>query len=285
MKNFKISIAAGLLLLGGSVAAQTAAVPTIKQTQTNWCWATDSQCILEYYGTKKTQCEIVEYARTLQPSTFGSSNCCGGSVPSKCNNPNEIKYNYGITGMIDHFGSIKGTAQDGPISASKVTSELTAKRPFVIGISWSSGGGHVVVGCGFNSSTNSMTIMDSWTGSKTTSKYNSNGSISTGSGSGTWIETLVITTPFTTTGIADAGVAAKDVTVYPNPSEGNINITSVDNMKTINVYNMAGQLVDSYAVAGDKTFALQIPVAGFYNVQVITDNGGAAYKKIVVSNN
>ena len=48
---------------------------------------------------------------------------------------------------------------------------------------------------------------------------------------------------------------------------------------------MAGQLVDSYAVAGDRTFALQIPVAGFYNVQVITDNGAAAYKKIVVSNN
>ena len=75
------------------------------------------------------------------------------------------------------------------------------------------------------------------------------------------------------------------VNVYPNPSEGNINITSLDNMKTINVFNMAGQLVDSYAVAGDRTFALQIPVAGFYNVQVITDNGAAAYKKIVVSNN
>ena len=91
MKNYRNTIlAAGLLLMSSAAVAQYQAnVPTKSQTQTNWCWATDSQCILEYYGTKKQQCEIVEYARTLQPSTFGSTNCCT-SPSGKCNNPIEI---------------------------------------------------------------------------------------------------------------------------------------------------------------------------------------------------
>jgi len=286
MKKFKTFIlAASMLLIGGVAVAQTysAAVPVKTQSQTQWCWATDSQCILEYYGTKKQQCEIVEYARSLKPADFGSVACCTNAT--KCNRPNEIKYNYGILGMLDHFGNIKSVASDGPISAAKIISELDAKRPFVIGIMWDGGGGHVVVGCAYNKSTSTMTVMDSWNGNgMTTTKYSSGSHLSLGSG-GSWGETLVITTPFSTTGIADAGNSAKEVSIYPNPSEGNINITSTENMKSINIYNMAGQLVDTYTVAGDKTYSLKIATAGFYNVQVLTENGGAAYKKIVVSNN
>jgi hypothetical protein len=55
-------------------------------------------------------------------------------------------------------------------------------------------------------------------------------------------------------------------------------------LKTVNVFNTTGQLVDSYAVAGDNNYSLRIPAAGFYNIQVITDNG-IAYKKVVISNN
>ena len=50
------------------------------------------------------------------------------------------------------------------------------------------------------------------------------------------------------------------------------------------VFNTTGQLVDSYTVAGDKSYSLRIPAAGFYNVQIVTDNG-LTYKKVVINNN
>lgn len=286
MKNLNNIIAAGLMLIGGVAVAQPyqANVPTKSQTQTNWCWATDSQCILEYYGTKKQQCDIVEYARTLQTSTFGTTNCCS-SPSGKCNNPNEIKYNYGITGMLDHFGNLKSTTTDNQLPVATMTTVLGEKRPFVIGIMWSAGGGHVVVGCNYDKASGTMTVMDSWqNNSFTLVKYTGGTSLKTNSGTGTWKETLVVTTPFTTTGIADAGSLAKDVTVYPNPSAGLLNIQSEYNVRTVNVFNATGQLVDSYAVSGDKTYSLKIATAGFYNIQVVTDNG-FAYKKVVVGNN
>lgn len=287
MKTFKNNIlAAGLMLISGLAAAQPyqANVPTKSQTQTQWCWATDSQCILEYYGTKKEQCVIVEYARTLKPGTFGNSNCCPTSS-SKCNQPNEIKYDYGITGMLQHFGNLASTVTANQLPVATMTTVLGEKRPFVIGIMWSAGGGHVVVGCNYDKTSGTMTVMDSWqNNSFTLVKYSGAATIKTNSGSGTWKETLVVTTPFTTTGIADAGALAKEVTIYPNPSEGLLNIQSEYSMKAINVFSTTGQLVDSYTVAGDKAFSLKITTAGFYNIQVVTDNG-FAYKKVVISNN
>lgn len=288
MKTFKNNIlAAGLMLISGFAAAQPyqANVPTKSQLQDQWCWATDSQCILEYYGTKKQQCEIVEYARTLQPGTFGSANCCPTGASTKCNKPNEIKYNYGITGMIDHFGALKSTVTANQLPVATMTTVLGEKRPFVIGIMWNGGGGHVVVGCNYDKASGTMTVMDSWqNNSFTLVKYSGGTSLKTNSGTGTWKETLVVTTPFTTTGIADAGALAKEVTIYPNPSEGQLNIQSEYSMKAINVFSTTGQLVDTYSVAGDKAFSLKITTAGFYNIQVVTDNG-FAYKKVVISNN
>jgi hypothetical protein len=284
MKNLKNQIIAGMLLLSGVAVAQPyqANVPTKSQTQTNWCWATDSQCILEYYGTKKQQCEIVDYARSIN-SQLGTAPCC--TSPSKCNNPNEIKYNYGIQGMLEHFGTLKSTVTDNQLPVATMTTVLGEKRPFVIGIMWSGGGGHVVVGCNYDKASSTMTVMDSWqNNSFTLVKYSGGTSLKTNSGSGTWKETLVVTTPYSTTGIADAGELAKEVAVYPNPSEGLFNIQSEHNLKAVNVYNATGQLVESHAVTGDKAYSFRISTPGFYNIQVVTDNG-LAYKKVVVSNN
>jgi hypothetical protein len=287
MKNFKNNIlAAGILLISGAAVAQPyqANIPTKSQSQTQWCWATDSQSILEYYGTKKQQCEIVEYARTLKTATFGTTNCCS-SPSGKCNQPNEIKYNYGITGMLEHFGKLTSTVTANQLPVATMTTVLGEKRPFVIGIMWNAGGGHVVVGCNYNKATSTMTVMDSWqNNSFTLVKYSGGSSLTTNSGTGTWKETLVVTTPYTSVGIADAGALAKEVTVYPNPSEGQLNIQSQYNLKTVNVFNATGQLVYSHAVNGDKSYSLNIPVAGFYNVQVVTENG-FAYKKVVIGNN
>jgi hypothetical protein len=285
MKNIKNTILAAFALLAANVMiAQTykADVAVTVQEQNEWCWVANSRCVLAYYGTTKKQCEIAEYARTLNTSTYGTTACCS-SPSGKCNNPNELQGNGAVQGMLSHFGNIQSTVSSGAIAVSKIQSELGARRPFIIGIFWSGGGGHVVVGCMYSGS--NLTFMDPWQNNgMTTYKYTSGTSVVTSTGTGTWHETLVITTPYTPTGIADAGALAKDVTVYPNPSEGQLNIQSTYNVKTVNVFNATGQLVYSHAVNGDKNYSLNIPVAGFYNVQVVTENG-SAYKKVVIGSN
>ncbi len=285
MKNIKKMMLAVVALLAVNISiAQTykADVAVTRQEQTNWCWAANSKCILNYYGfTTNSQCNIVEYARTQNTGTFGTTACCT-SPSGKCNNPNELKGNGAVQGMLSHFGKIQSTVSDGPIAVSKIQSELGARRPFIIGIFWSGGGGHVVVGCMYSGS--NLTFMDPWQNNgMTTYKYTSGTNVQTSTGSGSWHETLVITTPYNPTGI-DVQAANQQISVYPNPSEGLLNINSEDNLKAVNVYNATGQLVDSYAVNGNKSYSLRIPIAGFYNVQVVTDNG-SVYKKVVVSSN
>src|SRR5690349_4229525 len=136
MKNTYTSLAATCLLLATASAyaqTQTAPVSVVKQEQDQWCWAADSKCILDYYGFPNSQCTIVEYARTVRPGGyFGTKNCCP-VTSGVCNKPNEIDQNYGIKGMIDHFGQLKSVVNQGALAVSKIVSELTAKRPFVIG--------------------------------------------------------------------------------------------------------------------------------------------------------
>lgn len=254
-------------------------VKVTRQEQNQWCWAANSKCILEHYGKVVSQCTIVEHARTITPSTFGTANCC--TNPSgKCNNPNYIEGNGGIQGMLKNFGNLSSTPSTQPLAVTKIQSELAGRRPFVIGVYWSGGGGHVVVGCNYSSGT--LTFMDPWQNNgMTTYKYSGGTAFKTTSGSGTWGGTLVINTPHVATGITDQTDLSEGIRVYPNPSEGMLTITTDDNIKAINVYNVTGQLIDAYSNIGNKSYSLIIPVAGLYSLQIISDNG-SAYKKVVV---
>jgi hypothetical protein len=284
MKNIKKMILAAFALLAVNASiAQTykADVAVTVQEQNEWCWCANSRCVLAYYGTPLQQCTIAEYARTQNTGTFGTTPCCT-SPSGKCNNPNELQGNGAVQGMLSHFGNIQSSVSSGAIAVSKIQSELGARRPFIIGIFWGSGGGHVVVGCAYSGS--NLTFMDPWQNNgMTTYKYTSGTNVVTATGTGSWHETLVISTPYNPTGI-DAQAANQQINLYPNPSDGLVNINSDYNLKTVNVFNATGQLVESHAVNGDKTYSLRIPVAGLYNVQVVTENG-SANKKIVVSSN
>jgi hypothetical protein len=287
MKNInKIAIAFSFFITGTIASAQTytAGVSVTRQEQTNWCWVANSKCILNYYGyTKEKQCEVAEYARTLKTATFGTSNCCT-SPSGKCNNPNEIKYNYGISGMLTHFGPIANIPTDAPVPVAKIKTELEAKRPFVIGLFWPQGGGHVVVGCGYNTTSSGLTFMDPWqSNGMTTCKYTGGKSVVTRTGTGNWVQSLILTTPIVTTGVAEAENSTA-LRLFPNPSQGELTINSESNLKSINVFNATGQLITSYVVEGDKIYSFKIPVAGFYTVQIITDSD-IVNRKVVVSNN
>jgi hypothetical protein len=278
----KIIAAAFILLIATTSIAQTvyqANVKVTRQEQNEWCWDANCKCIMDYYGTSVKQCEIAEYVRTLNPSTFGSTACCT-SPSGKCNNPNNIEGNDGMQGVLMHFANISSVPSNAPIALTKIKSELAAGRPFVIGVLWSGGGGHVVLACNYSGS--SITFMDPWQNNGMTTKtYTSGSSFSTSSGSGNWGATLVLTTPHTTTGIADQTDLNGEISIYPNPSSGEFNIHADYNLKTINVFNTTGQLVERYSTIANKSFALKIPAAGLYTLQVVTDNG-AIYKKVVV---
>jgi hypothetical protein len=286
MKHLKkIGIAVFMLFTASAAIAQVykADVPVVSQQQNEWCWDANSKCILNYYGFSVTQCAIAEYVRTLDPGTFGTTACC--SNPSgKCNNPNYLAGESGVQGVLKHFGKIESNPLETTIPLTKITDELGAKRPFIILITWSSGGGHVVVGCQYNTSNSYITFMDPWQNNgMTTCKHTNTGTaIVTSSGTGTWAETLVILTPFVIAGIDQTTIANNTVAVFPNPSAGELHISSDDHLKIISVFNSTGQLIDSYTINGDKSYSLKIPAAGLYNLQVITDNG-MVNKKVIVN--
>jgi hypothetical protein len=71
--------------------------------------------------------------------------------------------------------------------------------------------------------------------------------------------------------------AAGSIKMYPNPSNGLVNIQSAENMKSVKVYTMGGQLVREVNIsdmmkANALTLDLNV-VAGLYRVQIITAAG------------
>lgn len=234
MKKINIIVLFIALVTGFSVYGQSyiVNVPVVRQEQSNWCWDADSKCILEYYGTVVQQCDIATYAI--------GGNCC--SSPSSCNQTNVFQGSKGVIGVLSKFGKIASTRIQSTIPMSQILSELQANRPFILGIMWNGGGGHVVVGCGYNQSTSSITFMDSWQNNgMTTKKYSSGSTMSTNSGTGTWAETLVITTN-PTTDIQNLD-HSRPVTLFPNPSKGSLTIDSPDVIKVVNIFNTMGQLL------------------------------------------
>jgi hypothetical protein len=217
----------------------------------------------------------------LNPGRFGSRNCCPTSS-SNCNQPNFTDGASGIEGMLTHFGNLKPIVLKKYIPVSQIDSEFAAKRPFIIAIYWSAGGGHVVVGCGYNSSTKALTMMDSWQGNGiTTVKYGGSSSISTRSGSGRWAETVVLTdSPLN---IKNTVKSINKVTVFPNPTiNGDLTIQSNEKIRSIKVYNNIGQLVINQEGISTETAPVHISSAGFYSIQTITVNNQISNNKVIV---
>ena len=81
------------------------------------------------------------------------------------------------------------------------------------------------------------------------------------------------------TAIDENGV--KGMMVYPNPTEGNLNITA-ENMKRITIANSLGQIVyDRVASNDNEIIDMSQYKAGVYMVRIMTENG-VAVKRISV---
>ena len=159
MKKYIVTLTAIFLLVffgSLSVSAGTLSVPVLFQEQNQWCWAGSCQMILSYYGTSTAQCTMANYC-------FGLSYCCSSPSSTSCNQPNWI-FGYGkdMAEVLSHYGGISGTGYDSYLGWSTLVSEIDGGHPFVIGFSWTGGGGHAMVGRGYSGS--NVYFNDPWPG-------------------------------------------------------------------------------------------------------------------------
>jgi hypothetical protein len=156
-----------LLLVPAPVIADTQlSVPLVSQEHSNWCWAASDQATLSYYGITGigqpiSQCDIAQRALNTGYS------CCGNSTFSwsdECNSGVSISSSANV---INYWA---GTNIDSGLKASVVNylsqsacvNEIACQQPFVMEFVWTSGGGHELVGYGYDQSGLYLDYMDPW---------------------------------------------------------------------------------------------------------------------------
>lgn len=172
-------------------------VPEEIQVHDQWCWAASSWSVLKYYGTvaAQTQCDIANWAMTR-------NDCCDPANFSWPNYCNWWTYTWGPNNGHDvPGGSVQGILTQWGVSSNRVVSalswtasctELDQKRPFIIRWGWTRGGGHFLVGYGYDQNGQFLDIMDPWPGhGYMRALYSSVVNAS----DHTWTSTLQITTP------------------------------------------------------------------------------------------
>ena len=115
------------------------AVPLVKQTQNQWCWAACTAMIARFLGLPEPkQCELANFL-------FSRTNCCQAPASSPCNRPAQY---VDIISVYNHIG-IAGIGPDYPLLPNTVVAELNAGRPFEVALNWAGGGGHVAIVYGY----------------------------------------------------------------------------------------------------------------------------------------
>lgn len=126
-------------------ANRTLNVPMYYQEHSMWCWDANSKMIIQYYkGSSPSQCTIANWA-------WGRYDCCYSSSfywNHPCNRGNYIFGSTGIQGILQNWG-VRSDGGYYYISRYTLIREINNSHPFVIGIYWSGGGGHVMVGRGY----------------------------------------------------------------------------------------------------------------------------------------
>ena len=168
-----ISFALSVLLLSSSPVIAAKKVLPVRETfqeQTQWCWGGVSQAVLRYWGKRKSQGVIANYA-------WGRKDCTNTPVPAICNQPN---YMYGtkgsIQGILDHW-RVSCTALAKHLTWRDVKKQINKKLiskdkdlgkkkgyPIIIRYGWYGGGGHFIVIRGFSTNGKKLYLMDPWFG-------------------------------------------------------------------------------------------------------------------------
>jgi hypothetical protein len=159
----QLVLAAGLLAaLPAWAQWRTLSVPLVTQEHSQWCWSASSKAVLNYYYATPSQCQIVNWA-------YGINYACGNSTfnwNSYANQPNSMYGSNGsVQGILNAWG-VPNNAYNWASSWSSVVWDINNNRPFVIRYGWTNGGGHILVGRGYETynGTNYVYINDPWPG-------------------------------------------------------------------------------------------------------------------------
>lgn len=135
-----------LAFLSTSGQTRVLEVTPIYSGVSNWCWASTSTIISTYYGNSPAVCGIAEWARINLPWTnLGDTACCTIPTPKSCNK--------GILkdDIISILKNSQGVQCDSKplLSLSSIYFVVNDNRPLIMGCQSISGGGHVMVLCGY----------------------------------------------------------------------------------------------------------------------------------------
>ena len=152
---------AALMTVSSEALAQyrTLAVSARYQEHSMWCWDASSQMILYHYRKYPSQRSIANWA-------WYRSDCCSSSTfywNHPCNSGNWMFGSTGVQGILSAWG-VRNTGGYYYLSQSQVVSDINYNRPFAIEFRWRSGGGHVLVGRGYDSNGYWLYYNDPWPG-------------------------------------------------------------------------------------------------------------------------
>ncbi|MEH6374310.1 papain-like cysteine protease family protein [Streptomyces sp. KLMMK] len=159
--------ASGLLVAAGGTAHAEAAyddIDMLKQEKTQWCWVASGLTIAKYHGYGSTQTDFCnraqpQYGCNNQPATLA-----------------DMAKGWSSLGMA-HTGSGLNSAA----TFNQVYTDVKAARPVGARIGWASGGGHMNVVYGFDTSDNTIGVGDPWPDTETYTWWNYNDYVSNSS--------------------------------------------------------------------------------------------------------
>ncbi|MCH8620786.1 C39 family peptidase [Undibacterium sp. TS12] len=162
LKHLVLGISFFLMLPFALAQSRQLNVPLTIQEHSQWCWSASSKAVLNYYSRTPSQCQIVNWA-------FGLNYACGNSNfnwNSYANQPNSLYGGGGSVQSILQHWSVPNSAYASALSWNTVVSDINANRPFIIRYGWTNGGGHIMVGSGYETynGVNYIYIMNPWPG-------------------------------------------------------------------------------------------------------------------------
>jgi hypothetical protein len=136
MKKYIVLLFLGITL---TLNAQYIAlpVPIVIQEQSKWCGAAASLSVLRYhFYWGPLQCNIMEYARSINPGMSGFTNCCVNPTPSDCNNKGLDFFGGEGSGsvgdVLERFGPVLTSEIPFPRYFLQIKNDLEMRRPMLV---------------------------------------------------------------------------------------------------------------------------------------------------------
>ncbi|MBD0695453.1 papain-like cysteine protease family protein [Streptomyces sp. CBMA123] len=154
-----VALTASALLATAAGQAQAEAgqdtITMLKQEKTQWCWVASGLTIAKFHGYGSTQ---TDFCNRAQPY-YGCNN-----QPATLD---DMARGWSSLGM-----TRPGTGLSSAATFNQVYTDVKAARPVAARIGWTSGGGHMNVVYGFDTSNNTIGVADPWPDTATYTWWN-----------------------------------------------------------------------------------------------------------------